>query len=236
MACRGLSFTCPVKYGTMLKPSRCTLNFFSPTVVPLSSLVLTSGSPAMASSVGNMSMWETMPFSTVFALILPGQRTKHGTRQPPSQLLSFCPRNGVLAPSGQVSFSGPLSVEYMTMVLSVTPSSSSFARSSPICSSWTTMRSLYGSCPLLPRFFSATCVRKCMAVELYQRKNGLSALTCFSTQSMAFRDLLVDRLHPLLGQRARVRDRLPAFSVGDAMQNAARAELLLERRILGIVG
>src|SRR5215213_6281305 len=186
MASLGLSFTCPVKYGTMLKPSRCTLNIFPPTEVPLSSLVETSGSPATASSVGNMSMCETMPFSTVFALILPGQRTKHGTRQPPSQLLSFCPRNGVLAPSGQVSFSGPLSVEYMTMVLSVTPSSSSFASSSPICSSCTTIRSLYGSCPLLPRFFSATCVRKCMAVALYQRKNGLSAFTCFSTQSIAF--------------------------------------------------
>src|SRR5204863_9082533 len=37
-------------------------------------------------------------------------------------------------------------------------------------------------------------------------------------------------------QRARVRDRLPALPVGDAVQNAARTELLLERRILGIVG
>jgi hypothetical protein len=52
------------------------------------------------------------------ALILPGQRRNVGTRQAPSQLVSFCARNGVLPPSGQVSFSGPLSVEYMTMVLS----------------------------------------------------------------------------------------------------------------------
>ena len=27
---------------------------------------------------------------------------------------------------------------------------------------------------------------KCMAVELYQRKNGLSALTCFSIHPRAF--------------------------------------------------
>ena len=50
------------------------------------------------------------------------------------------------------------------------------------------------------------------------------------------RDLLVDRLHPLLRQRAGVGDRLPALAVGDAMQHAARTELLLERGILGIVG
>ena len=48
----------------------------------------------------------------------------------------------MLAPSGQVSFSGPLSVEYMTMVLSAMPSSSSLSSIWPICSSWTTIRSL----------------------------------------------------------------------------------------------
>ena len=56
-----------------------------------------------------------MPFSTDPALILPGQRRNAGTRQAPSQLVSFWLRNGVLAPSGQVSFSGPLSVEYITI-------------------------------------------------------------------------------------------------------------------------
>ncbi len=34
-------------------------------------------------------MWETMPFSTESGLIFPGQRMKHGTRHPPSQLESF---------------------------------------------------------------------------------------------------------------------------------------------------
>ena len=43
-----------------------------------------------------------MPLSTVPALNLPGQRTKHGTRQPPSQLVFFSERNGVMPASGQV--------------------------------------------------------------------------------------------------------------------------------------
>ena len=54
-----------------------------------------------------------------------------------------------MAPSGQEFMCGPLSVPYMTNVL------------------------------------SARCVRKCIAVELYQRKNGWSALACFSIQAMA---------------------------------------------------
>jgi hypothetical protein len=36
------------------------------------------------------------------ASILPGQRTMAGTRQPPSQLVFFSPRNGVMPASGQV--------------------------------------------------------------------------------------------------------------------------------------
>ena len=37
-----------------------------------------------------MSMCETMPLKTEPALILPGQRRNAGTRQAPSQLVSFC--------------------------------------------------------------------------------------------------------------------------------------------------
>ena len=71
---------------------------------------------------------------------------------------------------------------------------------------------------------------------MYQRKNGCSALACFSIQARAPRsDLLVDGFHALLGQRAGVRDRLPALAVGQAVEHAARSELLLEFRILGIV-
>ncbi len=68
-----------------------------------------------------------MPFKTVPALILAGQRTKAGTRQPPSQLVFFSDRNGVMAASGQLLKCGPLSVEYMTMVSSAIPSSSSLS-------------------------------------------------------------------------------------------------------------
>jgi hypothetical protein len=46
-----------------------------------------SGSPAAARSVGNQSWREAMSFSTRPGLIWPGQRTKIGTRQPPSQLV-----------------------------------------------------------------------------------------------------------------------------------------------------
>ena len=37
----------------------------------------------------------------------------------------------------------------------------------------------------LAQILSARCVLKCIAVELYHRKKGLSALTCFSIQPMA---------------------------------------------------
>ena len=62
-------------------------------------------------------------------------------------------------------------------------------------------------------------------------------MACFSIQARARRsDLFVDGFHALLGQRAGVRDRLPALAVGQAVEHAARSELLLEFRILGIVG
>ena len=86
----------------MLKPSMWTLKVFSPALWPLRSFSLMSGSPAAARKVGSQSWWETMPLSTVPALNLPGQRTKHGTRQPPSQLVFFSERNGVMPASGQV--------------------------------------------------------------------------------------------------------------------------------------
>ena len=50
----------------------------------------------------------------------PGQRMTQGTRQPPSQLVSFSPRNGVAPPSGHDITSAPLSVVKTTMVLSAT--------------------------------------------------------------------------------------------------------------------
>ena len=52
----------------------------------------------------DMSWCETMPLDRSGVDLVPGQRMKAGTRQPPSQLVSFWLRNGVLAASGQVSF------------------------------------------------------------------------------------------------------------------------------------
>src|SRR6185503_11537615 len=67
----------------------------------------------------------------------------HGTRHPPSKFVSFSPRNGVDPPSGQLMTSAPLSVEYITIVLSVMPSSSSLSSSCPTCPSCSTMPWLY---------------------------------------------------------------------------------------------
>src|SRR5208282_5760571 len=77
-----------------------------------------SGSPAMARKVGSQSWCWTISLEIWPGWILPGQRTTIGTRNAPSQLVFFSLRNGVIAPSGQEFMCGPLSVEYMTSVLS----------------------------------------------------------------------------------------------------------------------
>ena len=69
-----------------------------------------SGSPAIAQSVGIQSLWLISSLVTVPGLITPGQRTRHGTRKAPSQLVFFSERNQVMAPSGQVFMCGPLSL------------------------------------------------------------------------------------------------------------------------------
>ena len=48
-----------------------------------------SGSPAIAQSVGIQSLWLISSLVTVPGLIVPGQRTRHGTRKAPSQLVFF---------------------------------------------------------------------------------------------------------------------------------------------------
>ena len=94
------------------------------------------GSPAAARNVGSQSWCCTISFETTPAAILPGQRTISGTRNAPSQFVFFSLRNGVIAPSGHVFMCGPLSVEYMTIVSSAMPSSSSRSSSWPTCLSW----------------------------------------------------------------------------------------------------
>ena len=80
----------------------CTLNVFSPIVCPVFSCSTTSGAPAAARKVGSQSWCCTISLDTLPAGILPGQRITSGTRNAPSQLVSFSLRNGVVAPSGQV--------------------------------------------------------------------------------------------------------------------------------------
>ena len=129
-----------------------------------------SGSPAAARNVGSQSMWLTISLETEPAAILPGQRTIAGTRKAPSQLEFFSLRNGVMPASGQVFMCGPLSVLYMTSVLSAMPSSSSRSSSSPTCLSWSIITSWYSDCqrPDWPRLSGLAWVRKCMCVVLNQ--------------------------------------------------------------------
>ena len=76
-----------------------------------------------------------------------------------------------------------------------------------------------------------------MAVELYQRKNGLSALACFSIQPSArsvISSSMVSMRFLVSGPVSTIF--CPPLPSAVAVEHAARAELLLERRILGIVG
>src|SRR4029453_2478191 len=130
--------------------------------------------------VGSMSVCEKISLDTVPGLIMPGQRIAHGTRQPPSKLVSFSPRNGVGPPSGQLITSAPLSVEYITMVLSAMPRSSSFLSSCPTWPSCSTMPSGYTPRPVTPCDSFLRCVKMCMRVEFHQQKKGLLSLTAFS--------------------------------------------------------
>ena len=137
---------------------------------------------------------------TVPGLMTPGQRTRQGTRQPPSQLVSFSPRNGVVPPSGQLITSAPLSVEYMTMVLSAMPSSSSLVEQ--LADVAVVLDHAVGidaqpGLALATSFFR--CVKMCMRVEFHQTKKGLSSLTALLDElERRVGELLVDRLHALL--------------------------------------
>ena len=86
------------------------MNVLPPSVQPFMQRATTSVSPAAAANVGIRSSWEKMSLLMVPGLMTPGQRITVGTRKPPSQLVAFSPRNGVMPPSGQVMTSAPLSV------------------------------------------------------------------------------------------------------------------------------
>ena len=125
-----------------------------------------------------------MPFSTVPAGTLPGQRIIAGARKPPSMIVPFAPRNGVLPPSGQVKFSVPLSVVKTTMVLSSTPMSLSFFITAPTMSSSCAMPASWSDQPFFElrsfSYFAERWVTMCMRVGLSQRKNGLPSALALS--------------------------------------------------------
>ena len=79
--------------------------------------------------------------------------------------------------SGHEFMCGPLSVEYMTMVFSAMPSSSSRSSRLPTMSSWSIIVSWYSDCqrPDRPMLSGLVWVRKCMCVALNQTKNGVCA-------------------------------------------------------------
>jgi len=74
----------------------------------------------------------------------------------------------------------------------------------------------------------------CMRLVLNQVKNGFPSLMgLFNESNRAGKELLVDRLHPLPGERSRVLDLLRAVGVCPGMDNAAGAEFLPERGSFG---
>src|ERR1700683_2549634 len=95
------------------------------------------GLPAAATKVGSQSRPETMPFSTLPAGTLPGQRMMQGTRKPPSSAVPLPPAKGVCPPSGQVKFSAPLSVVKTTMVVHICrPAMHHVARANCVFKGW----------------------------------------------------------------------------------------------------
>ena len=135
-------------------------------------------------------------------------------------------------------------------MLSAMPRSSRALRSLPTCPSCSTMPSAYSVRAVNPgglRRSAATCVRRCIRVLLYQQKNGRPARGLpLDVIDGGVRGLVVDRLHPLLGQRAGVFDGLLAdapkawvdgrvVAVGGlAPHHPARTEHRPKSRVAGI--
>src|SRR5580765_5093807 len=98
---------------------------------------------------------------------------------PPSQVFIFEPLKGVVPPSGKVKVSAPLSVVNTMMVLSRSPMSSSFLRTTPILSSICFMpasftpQSLPPGSPTIAMYLSDSTVVTCMRAGLYQTKKCL---------------------------------------------------------------
>ena len=112
-----------------------------------------------------------------------------------------------MAPSGQLFMCGPLSVEYMTKVLSAMPRSSSALRIWPTFLSWSIIASWYAALPAprLPKALRLGVGAEVHVGEVNPDKHWLAGLVlALDEVHGALRDVIVDRLHPLFGQRTGV--------------------------------
>ena len=181
--------------------------FVSPAWWPSSSFSLMSGSPAAASSVGSQSSPAKMSVKTVPGLTVPGQRTSAGTRQPPSQLVFFSPRNGVVPASGNRQTIGPLSVgvEDDRVVGQAQPVHlvEQLADQRVVLDHAVGVEAQPGLAPVL-----LLHVREVVHPGGVEPAEERLARFLGPAEEVGRRreDFLVDRLHPLLGQRAGVLD------------------------------
>ena len=145
-----------------------------------------------------------MPFSTLPAGTLPGQRRIIGTRKPPSSAVPLPPANGVWPPSGQVKFSAPLSVVKPRMVSPSMPLSFRYFITEPTMSSICAMPASWMVQLLselrIPWYFGDRCVTTCIRVGLSQRKNGLPSLRALSTNLSALSRISSSTVSIRLGQ------------------------------------
>ena len=184
--------------------------------VPALSRSATSVSPAAASRVTNQSLWLTMPLSTVAGRDVPGpaDHRRHPVGALPVGVLLVAERRHAgVRPAVHVR---PVvgGVHDDRVVGEAVARRGSRAPRRPArrgrhIVSW------YSDCqrPALPRLPSLTWVRKCMWVVLSQTKNGVSLVLGVGHEAQRLGDdLVVDGLHPLLGERAGVLDALGAVA------------------------
>ena len=91
--------------------------------------------------------------------------------------------------------------------------------------------SWYSDChrPALPRLPSLTWVRKCIWVVFSHTKKGVPLSLALGDEAERLGDdLVVNGLHPLLGERAGVLDLLSAVTLGPGVNHAAGTEVLAE--------
>ena len=184
------------------------------------------GLPAAATSVGNQSRPEKMPFSTVPGLILPGQRTMHGTRKPPShdRALGALERRHAAVRPGEhlgavVGGEDDDGVVGLADVVEVLQDARRRCRPAAPC------RPLPGRswscCSSSPGTSGDRNVQTCMRVVLCQTKNGLPSFLALSMKSHRRLDQhLVEGRHVVLGLR---RDVVHVRHVGHVRERRQRA-------------